>query len=108
MQFFRRVWIKGSEKTGRGRKTLRHGLALDWADEDHQVCEYDVQTGSKQHYTIAHGAESLQEWFNQLRIRHGGQRVAVVLEQARGGLIHVLMTIDFNAIYPVNPQSLSK
>jgi transposase len=31
-----------------------------------------------------------------------------VLEQARGGLIYALMSTDFLAIYPVNPQSLAK
>jgi transposase len=30
------------------------------------------------------------------------------LEQARGGLIYALMSTDFLAIYPVNPQSLAK
>ena len=37
-----------------------------------------------------------------------GKRVAVVLEQARGGLIYALMSTDFLAIYAVNPQSLAK
>jgi hypothetical protein len=27
-------------------------VGLDWADESHQICEYDVQTGSKQHYAV--------------------------------------------------------
>ena len=83
-------------------------VGLDWADEGHQICEYDVQTGRKQHYAVVHSAESLQEWVNQLRIRYGGKRVAVVLEQARGALIHALMSTDFIKIYPVNPQSLAK
>jgi transposase len=83
-------------------------VGLDWADEGHQMCEYDVQTGSKQHYAVMHSAESLQEWVNQLRIRYGGKRVAIVLEQTRGGLIHALMSTDFIKIYPVNPQSLAK
>ena len=83
-------------------------VGLDWADEGHQICEYDVQTCSKQHYAVVHSAESLREWVNQLRIRYDGNRVAIVLEQARGGLIHALMFTDFIEIYPVNPQSLAK
>lgn len=83
-------------------------IGIDWADESHQVCEYDVRTGSKQKYEIAHSAESLQEWVNQLRTRYGGNRVAVVLEQARGGLIYALMSTDFIEMYPVNPQSLAQ
>jgi transposase len=83
-------------------------IGVDWADERHDVCEYDVRTGSKQKYTIEHNAESLQEWINQLRIRYGGGRVAMVLEQARGGLIYALMSADFIEMYPINPQSLAK
>jgi transposase len=83
-------------------------IGIDWADERHEVCEYDVETGSKRSYGIGHQAESLQEWVNELRIRYGEKRVAVVLEQARGGLIYALMSTDFIELYPVNPQSLAK
>ena len=83
-------------------------IGIDWADENHQVCEYEVLNGSKRNYAIEHSAESLQEWVTQLRMRHQGKRVAVVLEQARGGLIYALMSVDFIEIYPVNPQSLAK
>src|SRR6516162_2580540 len=60
-------------------------VGIDWADEGHEVWEYTVQTDSATCYAIKQTAESLQEWVNQLRIRHGGKPVAVVLEQARGG-----------------------
>jgi transposase len=83
-------------------------IGIDWADKAHEVCEYEVETGRKQSYGIEHSGESLQEWVNQVRIRYGGKPVAVVLEQARGGLIYALMTTDFIEIYPVNPQSLAK
>jgi transposase len=83
-------------------------VGLDWADEVHQVCEYEVETGRKQNYAVKQEAESLQEWVNRLRVGYGGKRVAVVLEQARGGLIYALMGTDFITLYPVNPQSLAK
>ena len=83
-------------------------VGIDWADEAHQICEYEVEQGSKQNYAIAHSAESLQEWVNQLRMRYGGRPVAVVLEQARGGLIYALMSTDFIELYPINPQSLAQ
>src|SRR5580692_12381768 len=83
-------------------------VGIDWADESHQVCEYEVRTGNKESYAVEQNAESLQEWISQLRIRYGGTRIAVVLEQARGGLIYALMSTDFIEIYPVNPQSLAK
>jgi transposase len=83
-------------------------IGIDWADEGHEVCEYEVESRRKHRYAVKQSAESLQEWLNRLRIRYGGKRVAVVLEQARGGLIYALMSTDFIAIYPVNPESLAK
>ena len=83
-------------------------IGMDWADEVHEVCEYRVENASKGNYAVEHHSESLQEWVNQLRERYGGKRVAVVLEQARGGLIYALMSTDFISIYPVNPQSLAQ
>ena len=62
------------------QKNIAAWVGLDWADEGHQICEYDVQTCSKQHYAVVHSAESLWEWVNQLRIRYDGKRVAIVLE----------------------------
>jgi len=83
-------------------------IGVDWADQSHHVSEYNVETGRRESYTIVHTGESLQEWLNQLRNRYDGKRIAVVLEQARGGLIYALMSTDFIEIYPVNPQSLAK
>ena len=83
-------------------------IGVDWADEGHQVWEYNLGTGGKETYVVQHNAESLQEWLSQLRSRYRGSGVAVVLEQARGGLIYALMGTDFIVMYPVNPQSLSK
>ena len=83
-------------------------IGMDWADEAHEVCEYRVEGADKSKYAVEHRAESLQEWINQLRTRYGGKPIAVVLEQARGGLIYALMSTDFIRIYAVNPQSLAQ
>src|SRR5215831_818838 len=106
MQFFRRG--RRRKSTLNRQENIVAWVGLDGADDGHQICEYDVQTGRKQHYAVVPSVESLQEWVNQLRIRYGGKRVAVVLEQTRGALIHALMSTDFIKIYPVNPQSLAK
>lgn len=83
-------------------------IGIDWADEAHEICEYRVETGNKEKYAVQHSGEALQEWLNQLRIRYGGKRIAMAVEQARGGLIYALMSTDFIEIYPVNPQSLAQ
>ena len=81
-------------------------IGVDWADEDHKVWEYNVGTGGKDNYAVPHSAESLQEWVRQLRTRYGGKRVAVILEQARGGLVYALMGTDFIVIYLLPPTVL--
>src|SRR5262245_44825961 len=83
-------------------------IGVDWADEGYHVFEYNVGTGGKENYAVQHSVESLQQWLSQVRSRYAGKRVAVVVEQARGGLIYSLMNTDFVVIYPVNPQSLAK
>lgn len=83
-------------------------IGIDWADEEHAVCEYEVKTASKRSYAVEQRSEALQDWISQLRLRYGSQPVAVVMEQARGGLIYALMASEFITIYPVNPQSLAK
>jgi transposase len=92
----------------RSQEQIAAWIGMDWADEAHEVCEYATEIGRKEQYRVEHGAESLQEWIQQLRMRYGGQVVAIVLEQARGGLIYALMSTDFIRIYPVNPQSLAQ
>ena len=82
-------------------------VGLDWADQQHLVCLYDVGTGQTELSTLEQKPEVLQNWLGQLRQRFGGQPVAVVLEQARGAVIYALLSVDFLVLYPVNPQSLA-
>ena len=82
-------------------------VGLDWADQQHLVCLYDVGTGQTELSRLEQKPEALQSWLGQLRQRFGGQPVAVVLEQARGAVIYALLSVDFLVLYPVNPQSLA-
>jgi len=82
-------------------------VGLDWADQQHVVCLYDVASGQTERSTLEQKPEALQSWLGQLRQRFGGQPVAVVLEQARGAVIYALLSVDFLVLYPVNPQSLA-
>jgi len=83
-------------------------IGIDWADEGHEICEFNVKTKNQETYRVEQKPESLQEWLSQLRARYAGQPVAIVLEQARGGLIYALMSTEFIEMYPVNPQSLAQ
>jgi transposase len=82
-------------------------VGLDWADQQHVICLYDVATGQSEITRLEQKPEALQDWLSQLRQRFGGAKVAIVLEQARGAVIYGLLSLDFLVLYPVNPQSLA-
>ena len=83
-------------------------IGLDWADQQHVGCLYDVASGQQESFTLESSAEAIPLWLTQLRQRYGGRPVAMVLEQRRGALIHALLGCDFVILYPINPQSLAK
>jgi transposase len=82
-------------------------VGLDWADSEHKISMYDVATGEVEASTLKHSSEALQQWVAGLQKRFGGKKVAVVLEQSRGGVLYALMSSDFIVLYPINPQSLA-
>jgi transposase len=82
-------------------------VGLDWADQQHVSCLYEVATGQSTVSRLEQKPEALQDWLSQLRQRFGGAPVAIVLEQARGAVIYALLSADFVRLYPVNPQSLA-
>ena len=82
-------------------------VGLDWADQQHVICLYEVATGHSAITRLEQKPEALQDWLSQLRHRFGGAPVAIVLEQARGAVISALLSADFVRLYPVNPQSLA-
>jgi Transposase len=79
-------------------------VGLDWADQQHVICLYDVATGQSEITRLEQKPEALQDWLSQLRQRFGGAKVAIVLEQARGAVIYGLLSVDFLVLYPVNPN----
>jgi transposase len=97
-----------SEITG---KSPTEGIAawvgLDWADQQHVLCLYEVQSGQSEITRLEQKPEAFQSWLSQLRQRFGGAKVAIVLEQARGAVIYALLGLDFVVLYPVNPQALA-
>lgn len=82
-------------------------IGIDWADEKHDVSQYEVDSGKEEAVVIRQTPEALQEWLGQLRTRYQGGLVAVVLEQGRGGLVNALMDCEFVVLYIINPKSLS-
>ncbi len=83
-------------------------VGFDWADKKHDICLVDAATGKKEFCVIKHTPQALQEWATAVRLRFGGRKVAVALEQSRGPLIFALLKYDFLVLYPINPSTLSK
>ena len=65
-------------------------VGLDWADQQHVICLYEVATGQSTITCLEQKPETLQDWLSQLRQRFGGVPVAIVLEQVRGAVIYAL------------------
>jgi transposase len=82
-------------------------VGFDWADKKHDLCLVDSASGKKEFSVIKHTPQALQQWATSVRLRFGGRKVAVCLEQSRGPLIFALMKYDFLVLYPINPSTLS-
>ena len=80
-------------------------VAIDWADQKHawalQAGTTKIETGA-----IDHTPEAIRVWAAELRMRFGGQSVAVALEQSRGSLVFMLTKYEHLVIFPVHPTVL--
>jgi transposase len=83
-------------------------MGIDWADTKHDICLIDLTTGEQETSILRHSSRTIDEWAAAVRVRFGGQPVAVCLEQSRGPLIFALMKYDFLTLYPINPTTLAK
>ncbi len=83
-------------------------IGLDWADQKHDVYLYDCANQTQEQSVIGVRPEAIEAWAMQLRVRYGGQPIAVYLEQKWEPLIYALCKYEFLVLYPVNPQTVSK
>lgn len=82
-------------------------IGIDWADQKHDCYVIDQQ-GKGSHQQLEHSAEAIDLWVAQMLAQTGGQPIAIMLEQARGALVHALMFRENVLLYPVNPKQLSR
>ena len=82
-------------------------IGIDWADQQHEYCLGVVGTDVVETGSIESCPEEMAVWFNQLRTRFKGQKIALCLEQTKGALIHQLMSVEFIDLYPINPQAFA-
>ncbi len=82
-------------------------VGLDWADQKHDLCWIETDTGKRHTSVLEHRPELINEWICGLIAQYPGRRFAVCLEQSRGAVVYALMGYAEVDLYPVNPVTLA-
>jgi transposase len=83
-------------------------IGLDWGDATHALALYDPATGQSESATLAHSAENLHQWLDQLEARFGGRPVALALEGTRGAIFPVLLERPWLHVFAVHPATSAR
>jgi Transposase len=81
-------------------------IAIDWADRKHAWALQIPGSSNRETGTVDHTPEAVDVWAAELRLRFGGQPIAVALEQSRGPLVFTLTKYEHFIIFPVHPTAL--
>lgn len=81
-------------------------VAIDWADQKHAWALQVPGSSDRETGTVDHIPEAVDVWAAELRLRFGGQPIAVALEQSRGPLVFALAKYEHLVIFPVHPTML--
>ena len=82
-------------------------VGIDWADRKHDFCLKLEESGKIERGCFQQKSESIHSWVCGLEKRFPGKKIAIALEQARGGLIFALMKYESLVLYPIHPKTLS-
>jgi transposase len=83
-------------------------IAIDWADDHHDLCRLDPATQQRTGQTLAHDPTALHAWLADLHRQHPGRRFAVALEQQTGSLLNLLVEDALLDLYPINPATVAR
>jgi transposase len=89
-------------------KTFVAFVAFDWADEEHRFAYFGSDSGKIVEGKLEHTGEALQDWVLQLRSQFPQGRIALIVEQSRGALLHALLKYDFFVLFLPNPKSVAR
>lgn len=89
-------------------KTFVAFVAVDWADEEHRFAYFGSGSGKIVEDKLEHTGEALQDWVLKLRREFPQGRIALIVEQSRGALLHALMKYDFFVFFLPNPKSVAR
>ena len=82
-------------------------IGIDWADQNHD-CHIFCPDGRQVSMKLVHSPEEIDQWVAKMTDLAGDGKIAIMLEQSKGALIHALMQRENIILYPVNPKQLAK
>ncbi len=82
-------------------------VGIDWADQKHD-CYIIDRDGNARHLELVHSPDAINQWLADMTARADGGKIAIILEQSRGPLIHALMNRDNVVLFPINPKQLAR
>jgi transposase len=83
-------------------------ISIDWGDEKHTVCLQSAGSKTVHQREILQTPEALSDWCNSLLAQFPGQKLAIIIEGNRSGLIYHLLGYSAFVIYPINPKAAAK
>jgi transposase len=82
-------------------------VGMDWGHENHAIALRTAEDKLEQR-TLAHSAENLHAWLDELHQRFGGRPIALAIESSRGAVIHALAQRDWITVYPIHPKTSAR
>ena len=83
-------------------------VGLDWGDHSHALVLYDPATTQTESDTLAHSAENLHQWLDQLEERFGARPIALAIEGTRGAIFPVLLERPWLHVFAVHPATSAR
>ena len=104
------AWLKGGRMKNMEKQVAEYSayLAFDWSHKSHRFSLCDAGMGKLRTGDLENTPEAMYRWFFELRIEYPEGKIAVILEQARGSLIHFLLSLDYLVVFCVNPKAVAK
>jgi transposase len=83
-------------------------VGIDWADRKHVCAVKYPEAKIAKIENLLQSSTAIDDWVMKLKARSDGGKIAIALEQSRGGLIFALMKYEFIVLYPINPATVAK
>lgn len=96
-----------NDNPSRLKQPIAYFVGIDWADQKHD-CHIVDSEGKESAMELPHTPEAINHWIATMTEKANGGKIAIMLEQSKGPLIHSLMFRQNIVLYPVNPKQLAR